>query len=129
MKRRSGRRWTWADSVLVATVIALSVFLLVQDVSRSQQGHAGTLSVRVNGVETMRLDLSGRREISVRGWQGDSVFEIRDGSVRMVESACPDKLCVRNGWISQPGESIVCLPNRVVLEIKASEGGPDAVNR
>ncbi len=85
--------------------------------------------MRVNGAETMRLDLSGRREVGVRGWQGDSVFEIRDGSVRMVESACPDKLCVRSGWISRPGESIVCLPNRVVLEIKASEGGPDAVNR
>jgi len=47
----------------------------------------------------------------------------------MVDSACPDKLCVRSGWISRPKESIVCLPNRVVIEIKSVEGGPDAINR
>jgi hypothetical protein len=123
------KRWTWADSLLVAGVLALAIFLLAQDMSRSGGRHDGILSVRVNGNEVMRLGLSEDRELEVRGWQGESVLEIRDGRVRMVESACPDKLCVRTGWISRPGESIVCLPNRVVLEIMASGGGPDAVNR
>ncbi|MEJ5187425.1 MAG: NusG domain II-containing protein [Candidatus Geothermincolales bacterium] len=123
------RRWTLADSLLVVGVLAISFFLLAQDVSRSGGNHNGTLSVRVNGEEVMKLELSENREISIRGWQGESFLEIREGRVRMVESACPDKLCVRTGWISRPGESIVCLPNRVVLEIKAPGGGPDVINR
>lgn len=39
----------------------------------------------------------------------------------MVESACYNKICVNTGWIKQPGELIVCLPNRVTLEIKSDK--------
>ncbi len=88
------------------------------------------MRILADGRQVAELDLpQGHRSLSVDGYQGKSFLEIEGGRVRMVDSACPDKLCVRTGWISRPGESIVCLPNRVVVEVVSGEGSPDVVNR
>ena len=55
----------------------------------------------------------------------DRVIEIPDagriiieaGTVRMEDADCPDKLCVKQGRISRAGQSIICLPNRLVIII------------
>ena len=49
---------------------------------------------------------------------GDTnVCEIRGGEVRMTEANCPDQVCVHSVPVSARGESIVCLPNHVVLRV------------
>ena len=46
----------------------------------------------------------------------------------MIEADCPDQLCVHQKKISMNHESIICLPNRVVVEIESSENSEyDAV--
>ena len=42
----------------------------------------------------------------------------------MEEADCPDRLCMRRGAIRYAGDSIICLPNKVVVEIS----GEDALN-
>lgn len=37
--------------------------------------------------------------------------------VWVAHSDCPDQICVRGGKIDKPGQSLVCLPNRVVVKI------------
>ena len=130
-KRPELRRW-WApgDFVVVLAVLALSVFLVVQGVAGAGADSRLEVSVSANGEEVLVRPLGEDTfELAVPGYAGDSYLEISGGRVRMVDSACPDKLCVRTGWISRPGESIVCLPNRVVIEIKSGEGDPDVVNQ
>lgn len=46
----------------------------------------------------------------------------------MVESVCHNKVCVDTGWIENPGQLIVCLPNRVYIEIQgANKDDLDAI--
>ncbi|HIX29976.1 MAG TPA: NusG domain II-containing protein [Candidatus Blautia stercoravium] len=62
--------------------------------------------------------------------QDTNVCEIKDGKVKMTEASCPDHVCIRQGAIDAPGETVVCLPNKVVLEIVSKDGkeaGLDAV--
>jgi len=55
-------------------------------------------------------------------------IEVIDGAVRAVYADCPDKLCVKMGKISKDKETIVCLPNRIVIEVLNEEAGDvDAV--
>lgn len=49
---------------------------------------------------------------------GTNHFVISQGKCAITEASCPDQICVHQGWISQPGETIVCLPNQVVVTIK-----------
>lgn len=53
------------------------------------------------------------------------VVEVRGGRVRVRESTCPDQYCVRTGWIDRPGQSIVCVPGRVVIAVVA-DAAPDS---
>ncbi|HEX2925949.1 MAG TPA: NusG domain II-containing protein [Ruminiclostridium sp.] len=41
--------------------------------------------------------------------------------IRFLESGCPDKICVKAGWLSQPGEMAVCLPNKVMIKLERSK--------
>lgn len=43
---------------------------------------------------------------------------IENGAVKMEWSDCPDHLCMKQGWINLPGESIICLPNRITIQIE-----------
>lgn len=52
-------------------------------------------------------------------------IEIKDGKAHVLYSDCPDKLCVHQKSISKDKETIVCLPNRVVIEIEGDSGNTD----
>ena len=47
----------------------------------------------------------------------DIRFEIKNGAIRFLESNCPDKICVRTGFVTRAGQTAVCLPNKAVLRI------------
>ncbi len=61
--------------------------------------------------------------------QGDGVvnhIQIKNGIVRMVDSTCPDKLCVKQGDLSAESYEkfpvpIACLPNKVIIELKTQD--------
>ena len=79
--------------------------------------------VSVDGVEKYQFDL--RKEIvkEIKGAHGGRNVLHIDGKKAWIEDAsCPDKLCEKQHAISREGQSIVCLPNRVVVEIR-TEGG------
>ena len=52
-------------------------------------------------------------------------LELRENQIRFYETDCPDKTCIRTGFISRIGETAICLPNRVMVKIVGSgkDGG------
>ena len=57
-------------------------------------------------------------------------FEVKDGAIRFLSSDCPDKTCVRTGFLRSPGSYAVCLPNRIHIRLvspSGQESGPDAI--
>jgi hypothetical protein len=64
--------------------------------------------------------LSSDREISIAGPLGDTRVIIRDKSVRITDSPCPNKTCIASGAIAEPNQWIACLPNRVLVRIEGS---------
>ena len=54
-----------------------------------------------------------------------NVVNISGSKVSVTEASCKNQVCVKHGAISRPGESIVCLPNRLVVRIEngSEEGG------
>ena len=53
------------------------------------------------------------------------VIEVRDDHIGMKSATCPDQVCVNMGFISKPGETIVCLPHKVLIEIQTIDGSTD----
>ena len=58
----------------------------------------------------------------------ESYIQIKDGEASMIEADCPDQICVHEKAISADGESIICLPNKIVVEVESDkESELDAV--
>ena len=45
------------------------------------------------------------------------LLSIKDGSASIIEASCPDLLCVKQKEIREAGESIICLPNKLVIRV------------
>lgn len=66
--------------------------------------------------------LTEDRTISVSDNEnGYNLILISDGMVRVCDADCPDKLCVKQKNISKNGESIICLPHKLVVQIVSKE--------
>lgn len=68
--------------------------------------------IKQGGQVYAQANLRLNRVIEVPGPLGVTRIEIRDGRVRVLSDPGPRQLCVRQGWLD-PGESALCLPNRV----------------
>ncbi len=72
-------------------------------------------------IDAYPLDSAERIILPLDSSFGHNVVVIENGAVSIMESDCPDQVCVRTGAISKPGQTIVCLPNRVVVEITGNK--------
>lgn len=74
--------------------------------------------------------LDAEATLRVPGPLGETVVVIEDGAVQVISSPCPEKICVKTGRISRPGQWIACLPNRVFISIKGRMSEqPDAISQ
>ena len=75
----------------------------------------GQVVVQVAGNEYGSYPLKEDRIIKIGE---NNLLEITGGRVRMREARCPDQTCVEQGYIKTAGESIICLPNQVVVTLE-----------
>ena len=78
----------------------------------------GTAAVQIDGKTVMELPLSEDTRIMLGEGEHTNTLVIRDGTARVIEASCPDQICVRQGGIQYAGESIVCLPHRLVITVR-----------
>ena len=108
-KRYTGDLWLPVGVLLTAALLAAALFLL------SEQGRQVQVTVDGTVVATLPLDTDTTRVIEGAG--GSNRVVIKDGRVRVEEADCPDGLCVGQGAISRAGQTIVCLPHRLVVTV------------
>lgn len=89
---------------------------------------AHTVIITAGDTVPQYLDLDHDRDLRISGHEGESHIVIREGRARFVDSTCHDKYCVHYGWLSHAGETIACLPNRVVLQLAGEDPRFDAIN-
>lgn len=98
-----GDAFFWITVAVVITALCLAFFL-----TRKTGDTVKIESPTVNAT----YPLSVNRRVSI----GSLTVVIDEGRVSVVDADCPDKIC-EQGAISQTGQSIVCLPNRVVIVV------------
>ncbi len=79
-----------------------------------------TVDGEVYGVYSLSEDRTEEIHTGADG-SGFNRLIIRDGKVYMETASCPDGICVAHRPIFRDGESIVCLPNRVVITVITEE--------
>lgn len=108
------------DLILICSVLVLAAafWLVPRAVGLFGNSKEQKLRITVSGEEYGTYSLEEDQVIKV----GDTnVCEIKDKKVTMISADCPDRLCIHQRPIQLQGETIVCLPNKVVLEITGTK--------
>ncbi len=100
------------DFIIIALVAATFVLSVVLLFSFSKQGSR----VIIKQNNTILYDQSIDKNITFD--TGTNTVVIKDGEVFVKKASCKNQVCVNSGKISKKGERIVCLPNKVIVEIK-----------
>ena len=114
--------------LILAVLLISAVWMLAFRNGNRIRGSYAVVSV--DGSEYTRILLNHDNTITVSTNRGTNTLCVSDGKVFISEADCPDKICVGHPPIQYRGESIVCLPHRLVVTIDhATEEGPDAVSQ
>ena len=115
-------------------VVALAVLLLAIGTAVVFYGGLGssghvTATITHKGEVVDKVILSALNEektVTIDGTYHLTIALTEEG-VQVTESDCPTQDCVRTGTISRPGQSIVCLPEQVVVRLDGEGDGPDII--
>ena len=125
---RGGRKYK-NDIIFIAailTVVAIAAVALLL-----LRGEGSTVQVEVDGTVIGTYPLSVDREVEiVTGENGEerNLLVIKDGKATVSTATCPDGICAAHKPISREGESIVCLPHKVVITVIGGSGEePDVI--
>lgn len=104
------------DWILIAVILCVTVLTVFAHVLLGGRG-VDRVVVKIEGAIQGVYSLSEEREIEING--GTNRLRIKNGKASMIEADCPDQLCVHQKPVSLNHESIICLPNRVVVEVES----------
>ena len=109
-----------AAILLTVLIAALVLFLL--------KTPGDTVIVTVDGKPFGEYPLNEDRTVEIKNGNGYNILVIENGKAYVKSASCPDGICSSHRPIGSNGESIICLPNKVVIEIRTSNGKqPDII--
>ena len=119
-----------ADIILLIVILAVGIPMSVLSLTAGTGGDKVKISADGHVYGIYPLDEDGEIEVTEDGHTNH--ITIKDGQVSMSYSTCHNQVCVNTGAISHTKDAIVCLPNRVVVEIissgKGKGGGADVIS-
>lgn len=107
------------DIILIVIVLLLALFGF--GVMKWKQKDGKEVVVTINGNEVYRTTLSKNQTYKIPTKSGLNVMKIKDGKVTMKKADCPDQICHKHKAIEKSGETIVCLPHKVVIEVSSDK--------
>ena len=111
---------------LTITVIILAVLLFIF-MRYNVLGSKAEIIYNGEVIDTLNLNYNIGIMYNV---SPEVAIDVSDGKIRFIASDCPDKICVKTGYIQYLGESAACLPNKMIIRvIKGSENPVDAVSK
>jgi hypothetical protein len=105
-------------------MIALTGFFLFRS-----NGQGAKVEIKIAQKLYGIYDLSMDQEIIIMDKDGQPLITcfINDGKIQVVSSDCPDKICIEDGAIELNGQTIVCLPNQIVIKVIGEDSELDGV--
>lgn len=119
------------DLILISVLLVAALVFLVPrwlggDDSENNHNNPLTAKITVDGELFKTVELTKEEQIiEINTDHGKNVLKVYDYGIEMIESDCPDKVCLVFGFVDNTNESIVCLPNKVLVEVEGTSEGVD----
>ena len=100
--------------VIIALIAAACILAVV--FWFMNKGPASSVVIKVDGNVVKTVSINQNQTINVE-----------NGVVDVREADCDNQICVNSSTITKPGQTITCIPHRVVVEIVGGSDGVDSV--
>ncbi len=112
------------DFVIIAVLMLLSFLPEIILGASLGKGFNNTYAeITVSGKLYKTIPLSenkGEETIEIKTKEGTNIIKVKDNKIGIIEADCPDKVCMNPAYIEKPGQSLVCLPHKVMIQIKGT---------
>lgn len=105
----------------VILIFVLLFFILLLVCSPRKKGEEAIVTYQGKTVLTIDLTNKESKYYQVKGTNGIVTLYVNQGKIKVTEEKSPRHLCSKQGYIEKAGESIVCLPNELVIEITGKQ--------
>jgi hypothetical protein len=118
---------TSLDVLLAVSIVLFGLYWLVM----RDAGGAAEKEVIIykDDVVIGTFNLMKDRVIHLGPFGVSMTVEIREQKIRVSSSSCRQQICVRKGWTDQFHDPIICVPNKITIEITGADSGYDAITR
>ncbi|NMW84792.1 NusG domain II-containing protein [Peptoniphilus sp. AGMB00490] len=105
--------------IILIVIISFLIYFFTNKLPKEDVNLAKKVVITVDGkvFKEIPLNKDTKEKIDINTIYGKNEVVIEGGEVHMHESNCKDKICIKMGKISIPGDSIICLPNRLIVKI------------
>lgn len=118
------------DKILIFIILGFSIILAGLVILLNPNTENSEVVIRIENklvkkIPLENLEISKQYEFEFNNNIG--YIEMKNGKVRMLvmdRTICPEAICSNTGWIDKSYQSIVCLPNKIIVTI---EGKKEAV--
>lgn len=105
--------------LIIVLIIVISSLILMTSKSSKPSNEA---IVYYDNEIALRIDLNTKlQDYTVKGYNGDVKIKAGEGKIKVVEEDSPLHLCSKQGYISKSYETIVCLPNKIVIKLESND--------
>ena len=108
------RTVTRMDLLLILILFAAAGCLLF---FRHRQGAGSLVRIYSDNEIVKELSLNRDDSFTITTDLGTNTIVVENGQAFMADADCPDKICEQMGLISKPGEMIICLPHKIIVEV------------
>ena len=108
------------DKIIIVCVLLISLFgFLYLRYIKEYNFNDKKAIISIDGeiYKTVELTKDTEETIELDTEFGKNTIKLYKQGADIIDADCPDKVCVEDGFIDKPGEILVCLPNKVVIEI------------
>ena len=113
------------DIIIILLLLVLSFTPnLIFSKTISKNYNSTYANIKVDGKFYDNIHLSsfeGEKTFNIKTKNGTNTILVENNTIKIVEANCNDELCVKQGEASKVGQNIICLPNKLIIEIKGDE--------
>jgi hypothetical protein len=118
---------SYVDILIAISIVLFGLnWLVIRDVNGAAEK---AVVIYKDHVVIGAFPLLKDRVIQLEPFGVSMVVEIRGQKVRVLSSSCRQQVCVRKGWTGQVHDPIICLPNKITIDITGVDPGYDAIAR
>lgn len=103
------------DIILIITFIIIAIVLFIINFKNSEKGTSVEVTVSGESYGMFPLDKDG--EYIITNGKKHNILVINNGTARISEATCNNQVCVKHKAISKDNETIICVPNKIVIKV------------